>query len=86
VSDPYSEPVPILSPDALLAVFTKKLLEAPTPELTDAYIRLRAALGRDGDYDLLQKRLEALEKRLVFVEGMADVKRLPSMAAGLRLG
>lgn len=75
-----------LPPDEILAVFENSLLKAPTPELTDAYIRLRIALGRDGDYDAMAKRLEALEKRLTFVEGLANTRRVALSPTGVRLG
>lgn len=81
-----SEGILRLPPEGILAVFEERLLKAPTPELTDAYIRLRQALGRDGDFDAMAKRLEALEKRLTFVEGIANTRRVALSPTGVRLG
>lgn len=86
MSDLYSENYVKLSAEAILAIFEERLLKAPTPELTDAYIRLRAALGRDGDYDAMMKRLEALEKRVVSCENAVGNKRVALSPTGVRLG
>lgn len=75
-----------LPPEGILAVFEEKLLKAPTPELTDAYIRLRQALGRDGDFQAMQNRLEALEKRVVSCENAVGNKRVSLSPTGVRLG
>lgn len=69
----------------VVAAFGQRLVENPTHELATAYIQLTEALGKDGDYAALEKRVKALEDRLTSIEsGTRNIRHIP--AGGVRLG
>jgi hypothetical protein len=56
----------------------KDLSGADILAITNAIIAIKAATGKEGDYEAVEQRIKELENRISLVESVSNVKRIPA--------